>query len=193
VAAAHPPPADTGAFERRLAAAFIVGGDRTSQQDAAFAVQQLVEVALRALSPGVNEPFTAITCIDRLGQGLSRLAVRAMPSPVRADDTGAMRVVARPRTFAELLEEAFEPVARFAGGNPAIYARLLTTLDSLATFARREQDRAAIAREAAFVLATAELEVKDERHRPALAQLAEAVRTRCAPDAPAPVAHAERT
>ena len=193
VAAAYPPPADTSAFERRLAAAFIVDTDRSSRQDAAFAVQQLVEVALRALSPGVNEPFTAITCIDRLGQGLSKLAARAVPSAVRADESGAVRVVARPRTFPELLEEAFEPVARFAGGNPAIYARLLTTLERLAAFARREQDRAAIAREAAFVLAAAELESKDERRRAELARLAEAVHTRCAPDAPAPVAPADRT
>jgi uncharacterized membrane protein len=193
VAAAHPPPADTGAFERRLAAAFIVGADRTSQQDAAFAVQQLVEVALRALSPGVNEPFTAITCIDRLGQGLSKLAVKAMPSAARADESGALRVVAHPRTFAELLQEAFDPIARYAGGNPAIYARLLTTLDSLASFATRGQDRTAIAREAAFVLTAAELESKDDRRRAELARLAEAVRTRCAPDAPAAVAPAKRT
>jgi uncharacterized membrane protein len=113
-----------------------------------------------------------------------------MPSAARADESGAMRVVAHPRTFAELLRESFDPIARYAGGNPDIYARLLTTLERLAAFACRVQDRTAIAREAAFVLTAAELESRDDRRRAELAQLAEAVRARCAlaagdPDAPA--------
>jgi uncharacterized membrane protein len=83
MAAVHPPSRDDGAFEERLAGAYVVGTDRTSTQDADFAVQQLVEVALRALLPGVNEPFTAITCIDRLGQGLARLASRRIPGAIR--------------------------------------------------------------------------------------------------------------
>ena len=64
---------------------FILGTERTEQQDIEFPIHQLVEVALRAISPAVNDPFTAIRCIDRLSAGLSRLAGRDFPSPYRYD------------------------------------------------------------------------------------------------------------
>lgn len=71
--------------------AFIFGKDRTEQQDIAFPIEQLVEIALRAISPAVNDPFTAIRCIDRLGAGLSRLAQRTFPSPYRYDNEHRLR------------------------------------------------------------------------------------------------------
>jgi uncharacterized membrane protein len=178
VAAVHPPPHDAGAFARRLLGAYVIGSDRTSTQDADFAVQQLVEVALRALSPGVNEPFTAITCIDRLGQGLMKLASRSIPSAIRTDDTGAVRVVSQPRTFVELVEAAFDPIARYAGRNPAIARRLLETLCVLADVAQRGEDRQAIGRLADFVSASAGEEVEGERHKVALSRLRDDVHRR---------------
>ena len=60
----------------RVNAAFALGNQRTQGQDIEFAVNQLVEIATRALSPGVNDPFTAMTCVDQLGSALSRLARR---------------------------------------------------------------------------------------------------------------------
>ena len=65
----------------QVISAFALGTQRTSAQDAEFAVQQLVEIAVRALSPGINDPYTAIACVDRLGSALCRLAQREMPSP----------------------------------------------------------------------------------------------------------------
>ncbi|MGH8598824.1 MAG: DUF2254 domain-containing protein, partial [Gammaproteobacteria bacterium] len=67
----------------RINAAFVLGSQRTPVQDVEFAVNQLVEIAVRALSPGVNDPFTAVACVDRLGAALSRLAQRGVPSPYR--------------------------------------------------------------------------------------------------------------
>jgi uncharacterized membrane protein len=144
--AAHPAPRDLEAFARRLRQACTLGSDRTSEQDIGFAAQQLAEVALRALSPGVNEPFTAMTCIDRLGQGLARLATRRLPNPVRRDDGGAPRVVARPREFDELVEEIFEPIVISAAPHPAVLERVLATLRMLAGMAQRQTDRDAIFR-----------------------------------------------
>jgi uncharacterized membrane protein len=171
LAAVDPPPRDADDFARRLRRAYVIGTDRTSTQDADFAVQQLVEVALRALSPGVNEPFTAITCIDRLGQGLTKLASRRIPGAVRTDDTGAVRVIAQPRTFVELVEAAFDPIARYAGRNPAIARRLLETLGVLADVAHRSEDREAMARLADFVWTSSVEEVEGERHTSTLARL----------------------
>jgi uncharacterized membrane protein len=155
IAAAHPPPANRGPLSHAFADAYVFGADRTARQDAAFAIQQLVEVALRALSPGVNEAFTALTCIDRLGQGLAKLARRKIPSAIRTDDLGRTRVIAHPYTFEELVIAAFEPIALDAGRTPDVSARLLETLGALAAIAPRAGDRAAIARVADLVCSVA--------------------------------------
>ena len=173
LAAAHPRPADPERFENTLTESFVLGTDRTSYQDVGFAVQQLVEVALRGLSPGVNEPFTAVTCIDHLGQGLSKLANRRIPSAVRTDTDGTVRVVAHPLTFEELVEAAFEPIALYADRNPAIGERLLKTLGMLAGVAHREEDREAIGRVGSFVWKLTSKQVEEERHKSQLARLHE--------------------
>jgi len=144
IAGAYPPPVNARALSDAYTNAYIIAAERTSHQDAAFAIQQLVEVALRALSPAVNETFTAVTCIDRLGQGLSKLLTRKTPSAVRTDSAGVPRVVARPQTFAELMGKAFEPIALSARGNPIICGCLVATLNQLARSARRPEDRRAI-------------------------------------------------
>jgi uncharacterized membrane protein len=151
LAFAHHTPADARAFARELGGAYVFGDDRTPFQDVGFACQQLVEVALRALSPGVNEPFTAMTAIDRLGQGFSKLASRELPSPVRCDEDGRVRVIACTRTLADLLEEAVEPIALHTDGNPAVAERLLAMLAALAEIACRTEDREAIGRLADIV------------------------------------------
>ena len=87
--------------------AFLLGRARTLTQDVEFAVEQLVEVALRALSPGINDPFTAIACIDRLGTAMAHLGLRTIPSPVRLDDDGRPRIVAEASTYAGIVDAAF--------------------------------------------------------------------------------------
>ena len=71
----------TEALVGKMNDAFVLGNQRTAAQDIEFSFQQLVEIAVRALSPGINDPFTAIACVDRLGSALCRLARRDMPSP----------------------------------------------------------------------------------------------------------------
>ncbi len=151
LALVFPASAATDHWAQGVREAFQIGPERTSHQDAEFAIQQLVEVALHALSPGINEPFTAVTCIDRLGQGLSRLARRGIPDAVRRDNTGHVRLVAAPQTFEALLSAAFEPIVRHAGGDPVVYGRLLETLTAVAEDVRRSADLAAIASHAAWV------------------------------------------
>ncbi len=87
----------------QLREAFILGAFRSVTQDIEFAINQLVEVALRALSPGINDPFTAINCIDWLGAGLSHLGERSILSPYRYDDSKKLRIIARPVTKADWL------------------------------------------------------------------------------------------
>ena len=187
VASAYPPPCQLERLAEDVAGTYVVAADRTSYQDVSFAIQQLVEVALRALSPGVNEPFTAITCIDRLGQGLTRLASRQIPADVRTDDHGEVRVVTEPRTFANVAAEAFEPIALYAGRNPAIGERLLRTLTRLAAVTRRPEDEASIIRIASFVLSATAKQLEDEDHQRRLGRLHEELRQtfhRRRPDGP---------
>jgi uncharacterized membrane protein len=165
LASAWPEPSDRRGFESALRATCATGPDRTSQQDAEFPIQQLVEVALHALSPGINEPFTAITCIDRLGQGLARLVARPMPAAVRTDETGQGRLVAEPRRFPQFLSAAVEPIALFAGENPDIYLRLLDVLRTLAQRAHRPGDTAAILEAAAWIRERALTRIEDVQHR----------------------------
>jgi uncharacterized membrane protein len=110
-------------------------------------VQQLAEVALHALSPGINEPFTAGTCIDRLGQGLARLARRATPSGRRADAAGRLRVVTQPLTFTDLVAAAFDPIRQHAAREPLVAVHVLDVLARIARQAARPSDREAIARQ----------------------------------------------
>jgi uncharacterized membrane protein len=144
--AIHPPPASGSRSAGELARAYVIGSERTSYQDAGFAVQQLVEIALRALSPGMNEPFTAMTVIDRLGQALRTLTKRRIPSAVRTDGAGHTRVITTPSTFEELANDAFEPIVRHAARDPAVLSRLLATLERVARGARRSEDCQALAR-----------------------------------------------
>ncbi|MDX1545778.1 MAG: DUF2254 domain-containing protein [Rhodothermales bacterium] len=85
---------------QRLHAAFAFGPQRTGTQDVLFRVNELVEIAARALSPGVNDPFTAIGCMDWLASAIGQLGTRAIPAAGRRDAEGRLRVVAYPVTFA---------------------------------------------------------------------------------------------
>ena len=77
--ALHPSVAGTDETCRKIRDAFILGSERTPTQDIEYGIRQLVEMATRALSPGINEPFTAIGCIDRLGDALCQMTRRRIP------------------------------------------------------------------------------------------------------------------
>jgi uncharacterized membrane protein len=176
VAAVHPPPRDLQALQRSFRRALTLGADRTARQDAAFAIQQLVEIALRALSPGVNEPFTAVTCVDRLRQGLTLLMSRRVPSAVRLDDAGRRRVVAPPLSVSELLELAFDPIARHTGQEITVALRLLEALDQLRLAAQRPDQRAAVAAATDMTFRTLTRHIEDETQLPRLSAIYERAR-----------------
>jgi uncharacterized membrane protein len=165
LAVVAPPPADTGRFCGELNGGMIIGADRTPEQDAGFPLHQLVEVALHALSTGINEPFTAVTCIDRLGQGLAKLAMRRIPSDLRLDDDGHLRLVSSGNTFVELLDDACNPLRANSQDSPEVGLRLLHMLARLAGVARREEDRAAIERQAELVAQSMDKWRQDDAYR----------------------------
>ncbi|WP_013334674.1 DUF2254 domain-containing protein [Gloeothece verrucosa] len=111
---------------------FILGSHRTQQQDVKFTVDQLVEIAIRALSPGINDPFTAISCIDRLSQGLCRLVEREIPSSYRYDENNQLRIIANPVTFEGMVDAAFNQIRQNVSSSVAVRIRLLEALAEIA-------------------------------------------------------------
>jgi uncharacterized membrane protein len=136
----------------RINAAFVFGNQRTAAQDIEFSVHQLVEIAVRALSPGVNDPFTAVACVDRLGSALCRLARRDMPSPLRFDMHGKLRLVAQGSTFAGIVDTAFNQIRQSARSNPAVAIRMLDAITQIASQVQRPQDAACLQRQAGMVI-----------------------------------------
>jgi uncharacterized membrane protein len=135
----------------RLNAAFITGNRRTPRQDVECAVNELVEVAVRALSPGINDPFTAMTSIDRLGASLARLARRKIPSPCRYDGDGRLRVIAPVVSFPAVLAAAFNQIRQYGRPHPAVTIRLMESLVVIASSVIRDADRAAVRQHAEMI------------------------------------------
>jgi len=134
----------------------IVGMRRTPRQDVECAIDELVEVAVRALSPGINDPFTAMNCIDRLGASLGRLAERELPSPYRCETDGRLRVITRPVAFADVLDAAFNQIRQYGRDSVAVTIRLLEALASIAEHVQRDVDRDAVRLHAALIANAAE-------------------------------------
>ena len=111
-------------IDSSIVACFTVGTFRTLDDDAAFGVRQIVDVALRALSPGVNDTTTAVTCLDWLGAILVRLADRRIETPFRSVD-GIIRVVAVGPTFESMLALAMDQLRQNAGNNVEALGALL--------------------------------------------------------------------
>lgn len=122
-------PGDDDLF--RLRGLYAVGRHRTVEQDAAFGVRQIVDVALKALSSGVNDTTTAVMCIDYLTAILVRLSDRRIESCYRGQD-GELRLLTRGPTYADLVGEALDQIRQSAGGNVAVLESLLVALERLA-------------------------------------------------------------
>lgn len=135
----------------RVNAAFALGNQRTSGQDIEFAVNQLVEIAVRALSPGVNDPFTAMTCVDHLGSALCRLAERDMPSPYRHDTQDQLRLITPVFTFPDVTDAAFNQIRQYGRSSTAVTIRLLETIAEVAGSVHRPEDRVALLRHARMI------------------------------------------
>ncbi len=116
---------------------FVTGPMRTPVQDAEYAVIQLNQLAGRALSPGINDPGTAITCIDWFSLALAELVDRDLPGCVFLDDEGRGRVLARVPQFAGLVKAIYAPLRQLSSSDIAVTVKLLESLCSLAELTRR--------------------------------------------------------
>ncbi|MEW5728270.1 MAG: DUF2254 domain-containing protein [Pseudomonadota bacterium] len=146
-----------------LRATVILGPQRTAPQDPQLGLRQLVEIGLRALSAGINDPYTAIAVIDRLALALARDLALPPPKAVHRDGGGTARVFARPAIFAELVDTAYGQLRQDAEGRADILLRLLSALGELARAARRDDQRAVLGRHAGMVLTLARRSIHEPR------------------------------
>lgn len=133
------PPDAAESVAESLALGHVTGAYRTLPQDISFGFDQLVEIALRALSPAVNDTFTGMTCVDWIADCLCRISTSWRPQRIRRDAEGKIRVVAYQPDFDRLVDRTFDTIRQAATGMPAIMIR---QLDALAKVIEQTPDQA---------------------------------------------------
>lgn len=169
-------------LEEVINESFMLGPQRTATQDIEFVINQIVEVGVRALSPGINDPFTAIICIDHLGQALRRMAGRSLPSPLRYDEEGTLRVIAFPAGFPEMAALAFDSFRLYGRTHVAVNLRLLDTIAAIAPHLCREEDRRALLRQTERIERGGREAIGEEEDRRELQRRARAAREALTPE-----------
>lgn len=147
-----------------LNALYTVAVYRTVDQDPAFGIRQMVDIPLKALSPGINDTTTAMMCVDSLGAVLVHLVPRCIERRLRMVD-GELRVITRGSTFASLVGAALDEIRRSAEGNVSVLARLLSTLETVVACTASEGRRAVLREHAMRIHATSERTVADPQDR----------------------------
>ncbi len=134
-----------------------IGFERTHEQDASLGIRQLADIASKALSPAINDPYTAVQAVDRLTVVLTTLAGHPLGDAVESDNAGAVRVIAPGIDFAEYVKLCSAQIRRFGCKEPAVVRRLLRMLDSAARVCSADPGRTrAIASHVQLVLEDAE-------------------------------------
>ena len=151
IARAWPPHVTSQRVLQQIQDAYRLGNSRSPAQDIGYGINQLVEVALRAMSPAINDPFTAMTCLDHIGAGI---ALFAECHPDRAyfyDAQHKLRVIVDPLTYSELLDAAFNMIRRAARDNSEVLLCMLNTIGTLSLKAPLPEQRSELARHAHLV------------------------------------------
>jgi len=146
-------PPDAGPdVARGLDRAHVTGANRTLRQDLAFAIDQLVEIAIRALSPAVNDTFTALTCVDWLSDGLCQITSAWHSRRAHFDAEGKVRVIAAEPSYERLVDRAFDKIRQAGRGMPAVLIRQLEALSRIMEYTTRSEQRVALMAQADMIM-----------------------------------------
>ncbi|MFP4515460.1 MAG: DUF2254 domain-containing protein [Desulfovibrionales bacterium] len=127
-------------LEREINSGLTLENTRSPVEDLEFAFNNLVEIAIRALSPGINDPFTAVNCINRIGVGLSRIArEEKFYSPYVYDDKGVLRLICKRFSFSEIVDSTLAPIRNYGSSSILVTRRLLEVTGELAPVSSTEQ------------------------------------------------------
>ena len=171
------PPEAAPLVRQALGGAHIIGPQRTLTQDVSFGFDQLVEIAIRALSPAVNDPFTAMTCIDWLGENLCKIVAGWHPARVHRDAQGYIRVITAEPAYDRLVQRSFEKIRQSSLGMPAIMIRALEALARIMTETTGDGQRRVLLEQAAMIDRASERSVPEAADRADIRRRYEAILT----------------
>ncbi|HTX28479.1 MAG TPA: DUF2254 domain-containing protein [Streptosporangiaceae bacterium] len=171
------PPEAAPLMQRELGRAHVIGPYRTLTQDVSFGIDQLVEIAIRALSAAVNDTFTAMTCIDWLGENLCKIVTRWHPARVHRDAQGYIRVIAAEPAYDRLVQRSFEKIRESSMGMPAVMIRELEALTRIMTETTSDGQRRVLLEQAAMIDRASERSVPEAADRADIRRRYEAILT----------------
>jgi uncharacterized membrane protein len=159
------PASAAGDVSRALDKAHVTGANRTLRQDLTFAIDQLVEIALRALSPAVNDTFTGMTCVDWLSDGLCAMTAGWNSRRVHFDTDGKVRVIACELRYEQIVDRAFDKIRQAGRAMPAILIRQLEALARIMEYTTTAEQRTVLLDQAAMILRSGEASVPEAEDR----------------------------
>jgi len=171
------PPEAASLVRQALGRGHIVGPHRTLSQDVSFGVDQLVEIALRALSSAINDTFTVLTCIDWLGENLCQIVAQWHPARVHRDARGFIRVIAPQPSYDRLVQRSFEKLRQASLGDPAVMIRLLDALARIMAETTSEGQRRVLLEQAGMINRACERSVPEASDRADIQRRYEAILT----------------
>jgi uncharacterized membrane protein len=143
-----------------------IGSGRTPTQDIEYAVNQLTEMAVRAMSPAINDPFTAMTCLDHLGDGLAAFIQQGENASHYFDQDGKLRLILEPVTMAELLGAAFDMLRHASCDNASVLLHMLAVMDVISQGTESPAARQQLLRHVCFIQAESQAGalIEEDRH-----------------------------
>jgi uncharacterized membrane protein len=172
------PPPDPHAYVHIVREAVRIGYERTAEQDVAFGIRQLADIAVKALSPAVNDPYTAIQAFEHISVVLAALAPRPLGNQQLNDGGGLPRVAVPGRDFAYFVDLATGQVRRYGSNEPRVLGSLLRVLDRLGPFCRDDARRQTLAATTLLVAEAAEHGIVQEDDRRSITEQARTVLAR---------------
>lgn len=164
--------------EGQIRNAFRLGNQRTPTQDVECAVNQLVEMAVRAMSPAINDPFTAITCLDHMGNALALFALQGEENLISYDQNGKLRLVLEPVTFAVLLSAAFDMLRHASCDNASVLLHMLDVIDLIGREVKTPEARQPLLHHVSLIEAESQAGALIEQDRHTILLSSQALRAR---------------
>lgn len=165
-------------IEKEILKAMQIGNQRTPTQDIEYAVDQLVEMAVRAISPSNNDPFTTMTCLDYLGQGLAHLARVEDDQAISLDQNNQIRLLFKVISFPELVDTAFEMLRHSSRNNATVLVHMLNVIDQIGRDAPLPQKRHVLLHQVKLIVAESQDSNLIEADQQGVCQRAEEVEQR---------------
>jgi uncharacterized membrane protein len=161
-----------------ISRAFQIGNVRTPTQDVEYAVNQLTEMAVRAMSPAINDPFTAMTCLDHMGNGLRKFIRQSEKGSQYTDRDGRLRLVLGPVTFESLLSAAFDMLRHASCNNASVLLHMLEVIDAIGQESKAPEVRQLLLHHVSLIQAESQVGDLIEQDRQSIQQSGEALQTK---------------